>query len=113
MVLLVAILSISAAETSCSRDVESPYSITVAAGYQVGLVATGLARPRGIHFDKAGHLLVVEAPKSGSPAITALSLEDNSGSCVGETSRKVVVQDQGVSRHPLGRLQPCRSHLKS
>lgn len=98
VVLVVTVLfSFAAAQTSCSGVLKPSFPATVASGYQVGLVATGLARPRGIQFDQAGHLLVVEAPAEGTPAISALTLRDQGGICVGEASRKKVVQGQGVS----------------
>lgn len=102
IITLTALVSVAFAQTSCSATLKPSYSVTVASGYQIGLVATGLARPRGIQFDKAGHLLVVEAPTDGNPAISALSLKDSEGICVVEDSRKTVVGGQGVSG-PLSR----------
>lgn len=93
-----ALLSIASAQTACSSFLKTSDSATIAPGYQVGLVATGLARPRGIQFDRDGHLLVVEAPKDGSPAVSALTLNDSGGICVSEASRKTVVQGQGVTK---------------
>lgn len=98
-----ALLSLATAQTTCLSSLRPSYSATVASGYQVGLVATGLARPRGIQFDRAGHLLVVEAPRGDDPAISALTLNDGGGTCVGEASRKTVVRGQGVSVRPLNK----------
>lgn len=92
--------SIASAQSICPSSPTPAYSASLASGYRLALVATGLARPRGIQFDSAGNLLVVEAPRSGTSAITALSLEDGGGVCVRETSRKAVVEGQGVSRIP-------------
>ena len=94
---LTALFLAAFAQKTCLKPLTPSYAATVASGYRIGLVATGLARPRGILFDKAGHLLVVEAPKNGDPAISALSLNDGGGICVGEASRKTVVRGQGVS----------------
>jgi hypothetical protein len=58
------------------------------------LVATGLSRPRGIEFDTAGNLLVVE---SGSGDLTALTFESNGG-CVTVSDTNTVIAGQGVSR---------------
>jgi len=100
---LAALLFVASAQTTCTTSPTLSYPAAVASGYQVGLVATGLARPRGIHFDKAGHLLVVEAPRDGEPEISALSLNDGGGICVREASRKTVVRGQGV-RYPFPRI---------
>lgn len=101
LIALSALLSTTSAQTTCSGSLRPSYSAIVASGYQIGLVATGLARPRGLEFDKAGHLLVVEAPAKGDPTISALTFEDGGSVCVAESSRKTVVRGQGVSRHPL------------
>lgn len=101
--LLTALLPVAYTQATCSTSLQPSYSATIASGYQIALVATGLARPRGIQFDKAGHLLVVEAPTDGDPAISALILKDSGGICVGEESRKKVVRGQGVSGHLLRR----------
>jgi hypothetical protein len=98
IIVLMAFLSVGSAQTTCSGSHEPSYSASVASGYQIGLVATGLSRPRGIQFDNAGNLLVVEASRDGDPAISALTLNDGGGTCVGEASRKMVVRGQGVSR---------------
>jgi glucose/arabinose dehydrogenase len=85
------------AQSSCSISLKPSHSASVASGYQAALIATGLARPRGIQFDTQGHLLVVEAPKNGDAGIVALTLKDNGGTCLIEASRKTVVKGQGVS----------------
>jgi glucose/arabinose dehydrogenase len=93
---LAPLLCVASAQTTCTTSLIPSYPATVASGYQIGLVATGLARPRGIHFDKAGHLLVVEAPRNAETEIFALSLDDGGGICVREASRKTVVRVRGV-----------------
>jgi hypothetical protein len=57
------------------------------------LVATGLSKPRGIEFDTAGNLLVVE---QGTGDLTALTLQDNGG-CVAVSSMNTVISGQSVS----------------
>lgn len=94
---VVATFYVASARATCSSSLEPSYSVSVASGYQVALVATGLARPRGIHFDNAGHLLVVEAPRGGEPGISALTLRDSGGVCVEQVNRKTVVSGQGVN----------------
>lgn len=69
---------------------------SVASGYQVALVATGLTKPRSIAFDTAGNLMVVE---SGA-GITNLVLKDGGGTCVTVQDRKPVIKTSGVSMHP-------------
>jgi hypothetical protein len=97
ILVLTALLSFATAQTTCSGALEPSYSANVASGYHIGLVATGLARPRGIRFDNAGRLLVVEAPRNGEPTISAITLNDSGGTCVRETNKKEVVRGQGVS----------------
>jgi hypothetical protein len=97
---LAALLFVASAQTTCTNSLTPSYPAAVASGYQIGLVATGLARPRGIQFDKAGNLLVVEAPRDGDTEISALGLNDGGGVCVREASRKTVVRGQGV-REPF------------
>jgi glucose/arabinose dehydrogenase len=109
---LAALLFVASAQTTRSTSLTPSYPAVVASGYQIGLVATGLARPRGIQFDKAGHLLVVEAPRNGDPAISALSLDDGGGVCVREASRKTVVRGQGVSGPVLSNHGPAHIRLR-
>ena len=99
-IVLAALLSATSAQTTCTSSLRPSYSATVASGYQIGLVATGLSSPRGIQFDKAGNLLVVEAPKNGESAISALGLQDGGGICIGEASRKIVIRGQAVCGSP-------------
>lgn len=98
IVALMALVCVAFAQTTCSNALTPSYSTTVASGYRVGLVATGLARPRGIQFDSAGNLLVVEASRGDDPAVSALTLNDEGGICVGESSRRIVIRGQGVDR---------------
>lgn len=87
----------ASAQSSCSSSLRPSFSATTASGFHVSLVATGLARPRGIQFDRSGRLLVVEAPKDGKPGISALTLNDDGGACVREATRKKVIDGSGVS----------------
>lgn len=59
----------------------------VAAGYKLQAVASGLAGPRGITFDAAGHLLVLQADKD---SITAHTVTDTNG-CTSLTDPVTVV----------------------
>lgn len=90
------LLPLSFAQTPCSNERVPSYAANVASGYRVGLVATGLSRPRSLQFDTDGHLLVVDAAQSGEPAIIALTLTNDSGACVREQSRKYVVEGENV-----------------
>ena len=65
---------------------------SVASGYRMAVVATGLTKPRSIAFDTAGNLMVVE---SGT-GITNLFLQDNGGTCLSVRDRKVVIENSGV-----------------
>ena len=85
----------SVAQTSCSQTLVPTRSIqpVVASGYQVALVATGLAKPRSIHFDTEGNLLVVEADTGG---ISALTLNDQGGICLSVSSKATVLDNLEV-----------------
>ena len=60
---------------------------SVAQGYELKVVATGLSKPRGIAFDSQGHLLVVQA---GSGDLTSHVITESNG-CVTATDSTVVV----------------------
>lgn len=80
---------------SCSTTVTgSVPAPSVASGYSVQLVATGLSTPRGIIFDNAGNLLVVEKNKG----VTALTFENQGGNsdCVSLKSQKQVISNDAV-----------------
>ena len=81
--------------SSCSTSLTPTNSIqpSIASGYQVALVATGLTDPRSIEFDSAGNLLVLQA----GAGIESLQLQDNGGTCVSVKSKKTVVQASAVS----------------
>ncbi|KAI7662954.1 soluble quino protein glucose dehydrogenase [Hortaea werneckii] len=65
----------------------------VADGYVARLVADSLTSPRGIKFDSAGNLLVVEQ-ESG---ITALTFNVTDGDCITETSMTSVINDTSLN----------------
>jgi glucose/arabinose dehydrogenase len=86
--------AIAQSSSSCSATLTASYPApSLASGYTARLVANNLTRPRGIHFDNAGKLLVVE---SGS-GISALTLRDGGGSCLNVANKQIVVADTGVS----------------
>lgn len=94
-VALAASISLAAAQSSCSTTLTPTNSAkpSVASGYDMQLVATGLSKPRGIEFDTAGNLLVVE---QGSGDLTALTLQNNGG-CVVVSGSNTVISGQSVS----------------
>ena len=80
--------------SSCSATLTASYPApSVALGYTARLIANNLTRPRSIHFDIAGHLLVVE----GGRGISALTLTDGGGSCLSVANKESVVADTAVS----------------
>ncbi|KAL8780705.1 MAG: hypothetical protein Q9213_006351 [Squamulea squamosa] len=97
---------VSAATPSCSNSLSPTNAVkpSVASGYQVALVATGLTKPRSIAFDTVGNLLVVE---SGT-GISNLALQDDGGPCLGVKGRKVVIQNSGLN-HGLALSQDGRT----
>ena len=100
---LLAVSYANAASTSasaCATTLTPTNSIrpTVASGYQMALIATGLTAPRSLQFDSSGNLLVVEQGKG----ITSLVLardndDDNSGPCIRVASASSLVTNDTVS----------------
>lgn len=85
--------AIAQSSSSCSVTLTASYPApSLAPGYTARLVANNLTRPRSIHFDSAGKLLVVE----GGSGITALTLTDGGGSCLSVANKQTVVADTGV-----------------
>lgn len=82
------------ASTACSPTLTAGYAApSVASGYAVRLIATGLTSPRGIKVDTEGNLLVVEE----GVGITALRLNNGSGSCVSVASQDTVISDESLN----------------
>ena len=80
--------------SSCFTSLTPTNSVqpSVASGYRAQLIATGLATPRGIQFDKAGNLLVIET-KNGNGSVSVLGLKDNGGTCLSVTSHTTLATD--------------------
>ena len=92
--------------SACSTTLTPTNSIqpSVASGYAMALVATGLTSPRDIEFDTNGNLLVVEA----GVGVTNLVLQDNGGTCLSVKSSKMVIANTGVSQP-----KPCTPAVPS
>lgn len=89
------LIDVSFAQSSCSVTLTANYPApSVAAGYEARLIANGLTSPRGIIFDKQGHLLVVEQ----ASGIVGLTLADDGGPCLSLISRQTIINDTTVSR---------------
>jgi glucose/arabinose dehydrogenase len=90
---LAAIASAQSTTQTCSTTVSPKNAApSVASGWDVKVVATGLTKPRGIIFDNSGHLLVVQRGKG----IASLSLTDDGGSCVRAGDPVDVIEDSTV-----------------
>lgn len=76
------------AQTSCLAPSGS-IRPSVASGYALQVVATGLSKPRGLAFDSQGHLLVVE---QGTGVISSHSIEE-AGGCATVRNSTTVVPD--------------------
>jgi glucose/arabinose dehydrogenase len=87
----IAALQVCAIAQSCGLSNKFPAPL-VADGYEVRLIAQGLAKPRGIIFDDKNNLLVVER----GVGITSFTV-DVSGNCVTLKNKKTVVSDNTVS----------------
>ncbi len=102
--LVVAILATSAlgaasTESACSETLTPTNSIipTVASGYRMAVVATGLTKPRSIRFDSKGNLLVVQQ----GAGIINLAFTDHGGTCLSVDKTKSVINNSSVSQQPL------------
>lgn len=91
------IYSIStSAASNCSTTSLTPKNgvkPSVASGYQVALIATGLTKPRSITFDSAGNLLVLQQ----GAGIANLVFQDGGGTCLSVKSKRDVINDKNVS----------------
>ncbi|KAE7996942.1 hypothetical protein FH972_001618 [Carpinus fangiana] len=90
-------------DASCAISIPASAPVPVAApGYASRLVATGLNSPRGIIFDSAGHLLVVDR----GVGVKSLTLNDKGGDCVGVATLKLIISDpslnHGIALDPSG-----------
>lgn len=83
------------ASSSCSSTIAPQHAQpSVAPGWQVHVVASGLRDPRGLIFDSEGGLLVVEQGRG----VSRLRMTGDEGACVradGEVQR--VIEDEAVS----------------
>ncbi|ETI26698.1 hypothetical protein G647_10358 [Cladophialophora carrionii CBS 160.54] len=70
--------AVAQSSSSCGPAPSGSIQPSLASGYRMQVVATGLSKPRGILLDKAGNLLVVE---QGRGVVSAHTLEENDG-CV-------------------------------
>ncbi|KAK5558808.1 hypothetical protein LTR46_002997 [Exophiala xenobiotica] len=71
-------LSHAQSSSSCGPAPSGAIKPSLASGFHVQVVATGLSKPRGILLDNAGNLLVVE---QGRGVVSAHTVEENNG-CV-------------------------------
>jgi len=84
----------SSSSGSCSSTLTASYAApSVASGYSARLVATGLTSPRGIKFDTAGNLLVIEE----EVGVSALRFEDDGDGCPNLASKDTVVADTSLN----------------
>ena len=90
----VALPAVSAATSACPSMLTPTNGVqpSIASGYQMALVATGLSKPRSIAFDSAGNLLVVQVGKG----VSGHKVTDNGGTCISLDSGTMVVESQDV-----------------
>lgn len=94
-ILSILVYPVWSASSSCSTSVTPTNGLkpSVASGYQVALVATGLTNPRSIQFDTLGNLLVLQ---DGS-GIANLVFQDDGGTCLSVKSTRDVIKYKDVS----------------
>ena len=88
-VLLLSQLLFTASAQSACPSPSGKIRPSVASGYSLQVVATGLSKPRGLTFDDQGHLLVVE---QGSGTISSHIIDESNG-CVTTRDSSVVVAE--------------------
>ncbi|KAK5104587.1 hypothetical protein LTS08_002478 [Lithohypha guttulata] len=72
---LLCAVAVTNAQSSCISP-SGRIQPSVASGYSLQVVATGLAKPRGLTFDSQGHLLVVQ---QGSGSLTSYTIDESNG----------------------------------
>ncbi|KIW26523.1 uncharacterized protein PV07_09610 [Cladophialophora immunda] len=72
-------LALGQSSSICGPSPSGSINPSLASGYRMQVVATGLSKPRGILLDKAGNLMVVE---QGRGVISAHTLNEDSAGCV-------------------------------
>lgn len=98
--LLMLCVSAAAATSTCSTSLKPSGSVkpSVASGYEVAVIATGLAKPRSIAFDTLGNLLVVQQ----GDGIINLVFQDDGGTCLSvKSNRKVISNIDASCSKPL------------
>ena len=83
-----------AAVAACSPTLTASYPApSVAKGFVAHLVANGLSKPRGLKFDSAGNLLVVES----GVGVTALTFHNTSANCLTVSKKTTVVTNSSLN----------------
>jgi glucose/arabinose dehydrogenase len=82
----------AAAAATCSTPDSSVPAPSTAPGYKVRLVATDLDEPRGIIFDTAGNLLVIERDSG----LVSLKLSEKNN-CITVADKTTLLDDGSVS----------------
>lgn len=89
---LVALPILATAQSSCSLAPSGSIKPSVASGFHMQVVATGLSAPRGIRLDGAGNLLVVEQSRG---VISSHKINENNG-CVSLENPKDLTANMNV-----------------
>ena len=90
MIVLLALLTTVRAQCQSSNSLSWSHQPKFIDGVHGTVIYNGLNSPRGLRYDGAGHLLVVEPPKG------IIALSENSDGCSGWTKR-VVVEDGSLN----------------
>lgn len=103
LTIVVAIFTTSSNGQTCANINPGQGAPVAAAGVQTRVVMNGLRSPRGVVFDTAGNLLVVE---QGGGGIRYIKLTDNGGTNVCVASSKTLIADNTViSIQPFSKIQ--------
>lgn len=88
----------SYAQSSCTQlSPSGGIRPSIASGYQMQVVATGLSKPRGIKLDGASNLLVVEQDRG---VVSSHRISEDNG-CVSLEDATDLTRNLGVSQTPM------------
>jgi hypothetical protein len=90
---LAALLFVSSSLAACPNVLIPSYELPlVAPGWQAQLIANGFKKPRSIHVDSEGALLVVDS----GVGVRRLTFKDEGNTCLTVTENKLLINNTGV-----------------
>lgn len=95
---LAAALFAAGALAKCENVIVPSYqSPTLASGWQGQLVANGFKKPRTLHFDTEGNLIILDA----GVGVRRVKFTDNGDTCLEVAENKLLIDNKDVCRPSL------------